>query len=99
MTSDEFRRLRLWRVAPPLPCFPAPLFGQVRPIRPHKADDRGQRRVIAQLQVVAARDVERLPDGEERLGLLHRVDAQVGLHVEVKLQHLHRVAGLCGDDG
>ena len=101
MTSDEFRgpSERECPVAPLLPCSPAPLLCKIRPIRPYEANHRPQRRIIAQLQVVAARDVKCLPDGEEGFGLFHRVDAQVGLHVEVELQHLHRVAGLRGDDG
>ncbi len=84
-------------VAPLLPCSPTPL----RQIRPHgidEANDRTQRRVIAQLQVVAARDIEGVADGLEGLGLLDGVDAQVGFHVQVKLQHLQRVAGLGGHD-
>ena len=34
----------------------------------------------------------------ERLGLLHRVHAEVGLEVEVEIEHVRRVAGLLGDD-
>ncbi len=72
-----------------------------RQIRPHgidKADDRTQRRVIAQLQVVAARDVESVADSLEGLGLLDGVNAQVGFHVQVEVEHLQRVAGLLGDN-
>jgi hypothetical protein len=64
----------------------------------HEADDRAEGRVVAQLQVVAAGDVERVADGLERLGLLDRVDAQVGFHVQVEVEHLQRVAGLLGDN-
>ena len=64
-----------------------------------KANDRTEGRIVAQLQVVAARDVEGAADGLEGLGLLDRVNAQVGFHVEVKVEHLQRIAGLLSHDG
>jgi hypothetical protein len=72
---------------------PAPLSSsqflcQIRPHGVDEADHALQRRVVAQVQVLLQRDVEGLADGLEGLGLLHRVDAQVGFHVQVQLQHL-----------
>ena len=64
-----------------------------------KADDLGQRVIVAQLEVVAARDVICLADGGKYLGLLDRVDAQVGLDVQLEVEHVGRVAGLFADDG
>ncbi len=88
------------RVAPVLPCSPAPLLSrQVRPALAHETDDGFQGRVVAQLQVVATRDVECLPDGQEGLGLFDRVDAEVGFHVQIEVEHLLWIAGLFGDDG
>ena len=72
---------------------------EVRPRLVDKADDLGQRVIVAQLEVVAARDVVRLADGGKDLGLLDRVDAQVGLHVQLDVEHVGRVAGLFADDG
>ena len=63
-----------------------------------EADDVGQRRVVAQLQRVVALDPVGLADRGEHLGLLDRVDPEVGLEVEVQVEHLGRVAGLLGDD-
>ena len=63
------------------------------------ADDVRQRREVAQLERVLARDVVGLAHGGEGLGLLHGVDAEVGLEVEVEVEHVRRVAGLLGDDG
>ena len=71
---------------------------QVGPVVAHEADDRTQRRIVAQLHVVAAGDVEGLPDGQEGFGLLDGVNAQVGLHVQVKVEHFLWIAGLLGDD-
>jgi hypothetical protein len=65
----------------------------------HEADHLFERVVVAQVEVVAARDVEGLAQGDEGFGLLDCIDAQVGLQVEVQLQHLLRVARLRGDDG
>jgi hypothetical protein len=49
----------------------------------HKADHLFERVVVAQVEVIAARNVEGLAQGDEGLGLLDSVDAQVGLQVEV----------------
>ena len=63
------------------------------------ADDVVERRVVAQLQRVVARDPVGLADRGEHLGLLDRVDPEVGLEVEVQVEQVGRVAGLLGDDG
>ena len=51
-----------------------------------EADDRFQRRVVTQTQVFLKRNVELLADGREGLRLFHRVDAEVGLQIEVELE-------------
>ena len=53
---------------------------------------------VAQLEVVLAGDVVGLAHGGEGLGLLDGVDAEVGLEVEVHLEHVGGIAGLLGDD-
>ena len=58
----------------------------------------GQGRVVAQLQRVVALDPVGLADRGEDLGLLDRVDPQVGLEVEVHVEQVGRIAGLLGDD-
>ena len=40
-----------------------------------------------------------MPDGKECLGLFDGVDAEVGFHIQIKVEHLLRIAGLLGDDG
>ena len=57
-----------------------------------------QGREIAQLQVRVTFDTELLTHGGEHLGLLDRVDTQVGLEVEIHFQHVGRVTGLVGDE-
>src|SRR5947207_70001 len=52
--------------------------GQVGPVIADELDDAGESWVIAQLEVVLARDIEGGSHGREGLGLLDRVDAQVG---------------------
>ena len=56
-----------------------------------------ERRVVAQLQRVVACDPIGLADLGEQLGLLDRVDTQIGLQVEVQVEQLGRIAGLLGD--
>ena len=64
----------------------------------HEADGVGEGRVVAQLERLVARDAPGLADGREGLGLLHGVDAEVGLEVEVEVEHVGRVARLLGHD-
>jgi hypothetical protein len=71
---------------------------EVRPPVEDEADHVRQRREVTQLQLVVARDVVGLAHGREGLRLLHGVDAEVGLEVEVDVEHVGRVAGLLGDD-
>ena len=52
---------------------------------------------VAQPELVVAGDAVGLADGGEQLGLLDGVDAEVGLHVEVELEHVLGIAGLLGD--
>ena len=63
-----------------------------------EGDDVVQGRVVAQLQRVVALDPVGLADRGEDLGLLDRVDPEVGLEVEVHVEQVGRVAGLLGDD-
>ena len=55
-------------------------------------------RVVAQLQVSSTLDPVGLPDGREHLRLLHRVDPQIRLEVEVHVQQIRRVTRLLGND-
>ena len=57
-----------------------------------------ERRECAKLQVVVPRDVVRLAHRREGLRLLHRVDPEVRLEVELHVQHVRRIPGLLGDD-
>ena len=59
----------------------------------------GEGREVAKLQVLLALDAVGLAHRGEHLGLLHRVDTEVGLEVEVHLEHVRRIAGLVGHDG
>ena len=61
-------------------------------------NDVRQRREIAQLEIRIARDVEGRAHRGEHLRLFHGVDAEVGFQVEIQVQHVHRVAGLLGDN-
>ena len=63
-----------------------------------EADDVVEGGVVAEFELVVAGDVVRVADGGEQFGLLHRVDAEVGFEVEIEVEHLGRVAGLCGDE-
>ena len=56
----------------------------------HEADDVVQRRVVAQLQRVVALDPVGLADRREHLGLLDRVDPQVGLEIEIHVEQVRR---------
>ena len=73
--------------------------GEVGPMGVDEADDVAQRREVAQAQALDARDRPLLADGGEGLGLLHGIDAEVGLEVQVHVEQVGRVAGLLGDDG
>ena len=64
----------------------------------HEADHTFQRRVVAQAQTLHLRDAERLTHRSKRLSLLDRVDAEIRFQVEVKVQHVLRIAGLFGDN-
>ena len=67
---------------------------QVGPLLVHEANDVRQRRIVAQLAVLVARDVVDLADGGEHLRLLDGVDAEIGFQIEVEVQHVFRIAGL-----
>ena len=64
----------------------------------HVANHVAEGRIIAQLQVVLARNAEGLAHHREHFGLLDRVDAQIGFQIEIWIQHVARVASLLGDD-
>ncbi len=71
---------------------------EVRPVPAHEANHAAQGGIVAQADALRQRDVEVRADGREGLGLLDRIDAQVGLQVQVQLQHVLWIAGLLGDD-
>ena len=48
---------------------------------------------VAEPHVLIALDAEALPHRREHLGLLDRVDAQVGFQVEIEVEQITRVAG------
>ena len=53
-----------------------------------------QRRVIAQLAVLVARNVVDLADGGEHFRLLDGVHAEVGFQIKIDIQHVFGIAGL-----
>ena len=61
---------------------------------PNEANHVFESWIVAQLQLVLARDVERLANACEHLGLLHRVDTEIGLEIEIEVEHVSRIAGL-----
>ena len=73
--------------------------GQPRGPLAHEGDHVVEGRVVAQLQAFVEGDLVGLADRREHLGLLDRVDPQVGLEVEVEVEQVGRVAGLLGDQG
>ena len=62
-----------------------------------EADDVVEGRVVAQLERVVALDPVGLADGGEHLGLLDRVDPQVGLEIEVHVEQILGIARLLRD--
>ena len=54
--------------------------------------------IIAQLEVFSAWDIEGFAQGQEGLGLFDGIDAQVGFQIQVRLEHVHRVAGFFRDN-
>ena len=73
-------------------CSQSPAAGRARTER------RAQGRELPQLEIVLARDVVGLAHRGKGLGLLDRVDAEVGLEVELEVEHVGRIPGLLGDD-
>ena len=67
-------------------------FWQIRAVA-DEADHVGQGGEVAQFEVLVAGDAELLPHRREDLGLLDSVDPQVGLHVQVQVEQVTRVAG------
>ena len=57
----------------------------------------GERRVIAQLAAFIARNAVNLANGSKHLRLFHSIHAEVGLKVEVEIQHVLGVASLLDD--
>ena len=58
-----------------------------------------ERRERPKLEIVLALDIVRLADCGKGLGLLDGVDPEVGLEVELEVQHVRRIPGLLRDDG
>ncbi len=76
-----------------------PVAFQVRPHLIHKPDHVIQRRIVAQFQIIAARNVELAANRREGLGLLDRIYTQIGFQIEIEIEHVRRIARLLGDDG
>ena len=58
----------------------------------------GQCREVTQLEILIARNVVCSPYGRKHLRLLDGVNTEVGFQVEVKVEHVHGVAGFLGYD-
>ena len=58
-----------------------------------------ERRIVAQLEVVLAGNAKGLAHHRKHLGLLDRIDAQIGFQIEIELQHVARIPGLLRHDG
>ena len=56
-------------------------------------------REFSQLELIVAGNVVRLSHRGKGLGLLDGVDPEVGLEIELQIEHVGRVSGLLGDDG
>ncbi len=69
-----------------------------RRARLHVRRDLAQRVVILDLDGLVRRDAVVLAQDAEDLRLLHGVNAQICLHVEVRVKEVARVAGLLGDE-
>ena len=69
-------------------------FSQVGSLVVDESDHMPQRREVAQLHVVIARDAVDPANGSHQLRLLDRVNPEVGFEIKVKIQHVLRVAGL-----
>ena len=70
---------------------------QIRPPIVDEPDHVGQRREVAQLQVVVARNAVGLADRGKHLRLLYGIDAQIGFEIQIEVEHIHRIAGFLGD--
>ena len=57
-----------------------------------------QRRELAEFQVLIARDVIVAANLGEHFSLLDRVDAEIGLEVQLEVEHVRRIVGLLGDN-
>ena len=55
-----------------------------------------ERRELAELEVFITRDVVVSTNSREHLGLLDRIDAEVGLEVEIQVEHVGRIVGRLG---
>ena len=69
------------------------------PLSPANCITWAEVREIAQLEVGIAWDAEDFANRGEHFRLLDGIDAEVGFHVQVRIEHLDGVAGLFGDDG
>ena len=68
--------------------------GQVRPILVHEPDHVRQGWIIAQFAVFITRDAVDLANRREQFRLFYGVDTEVGLEIEIQVQHVFRIAGL-----
>ena len=71
--------------------------GEIGALVVYEADDVGEGGIIAELAIFVARNVVDFADGGEHLGLLDRVDAEIGFEVEIEIEHVGRVAGFLHD--
>ncbi len=67
---------------------------QVRPPLIDEPDHMRERGIVAQLAILVARNVIDLANGGEHFRLLDRVDAEIGLQVEIQVQHVFGVSRL-----
>ena len=56
----------------------------------------GQRRVIAQFDLIVTSNAVGFADRRHDLRLLHRIDAEIGFEIEVQIEHVDGIAGLLG---
>ena len=64
----------------------------------NEADHVLERRELAEFQVLIARDVVVTANLREHLGLLDRIDAEVGFEIQFEVEHVGRIVRLLGND-
>ncbi len=63
----------------------------------HEADHMSECGKIAQFDFVVAGNAVCFANRGHDLGLLHGIDTQIRLKIEIQIEHVHRIAGLLGD--